>query len=645
MALKHLELYQGKLPRKLESLPGAQAYDTNDASLYWAVLMPEPAPGSALADFFAPEGPSSSATAISHGNDTVDANAQTAPISRAGIWRPKYPPYGFKITSPNGVELELDPPGAGGEAVIHFVAHSAADGLGIWLVRVFQKNVSLLPAAIDDRRAVLNPDDQDFAVADFLHQPLLILDTRGVPTDGGSCPTFNGEVTVSGCAPGQVSFTADVSGDTADVEEVVWEFGDGEIDEQFDPPFVFPLTTTHNYAAEPGDTVRVSVRRGAGCTPRTINTEAEVLSCTAPSCTSIRSLEVRNGCVPGQVEFRMLLSGASSDVQEITWTWGDGRVSSFDAENLEEGLNPSHYYVDVPPADASVAIRLNDSCRPSVASATVDLPICPGAPRCPTLDGIDVEGCAGNGREVTLMAIGENLGRAESFRWDFGDGSTTTGGATVTHEYGERVERTVALTVISPRGCVPRRQTQTRTVPACRNDDDGAGGDGGDGRASLSCIILFILFWVALFLTLILLMTASCTLNPAAIGLAIGVGLGTFLLLALWLFICGPSACGLLVLTINILSVLAIVWPVITAILTLAMPCVLIGGLIGEGFVGTILGIAVIVAQGLGCLVQPNGLQIAGRFARSAASNNTKRLSLMRILASRCEGCRRRAGW
>lgn len=641
MALVYLELHQGKLPRQLEGMRGADAYGADDPGGYWAVLRPEPPPGSVLAEFFAPEGPSDSAGAISHGNDSADASAQTVPISRVGIWRPKEPPYGFKVTSPDGVLIELDPPEAGNESLVQFAAQSIADGSGIWLVGVVLKNASTLPAVVDGRRAVLNLADRNFNQADFLHQPLLILDIGDAPTGGGSCPNVGDAIEVQGCAPGQVSFAADMSGDAADVEEVVWEFGDGAVDEQFDPPFAFPLTVTHNYTTLPAEPARVSVRRGAGCVPRTDHAEVDVPACQKPSCPSIRSLEVRGGCVPGQVGFRLRIDGAIGDVREITWAWGDGSVSVFDGGNLQDGLSPLHSYGDVPASDVSVAVRLDGSCRPGVISATVDLPACPDAPRCPTLDGFDVAGCAGGAGEVTFTATGQNLGQATSFQWDFGDGSSTTGGATATHGYAERTQHVVELTVMSARGCVPRQQTVTRTVQACAGNDDDD--DGSAGGASLSCIILFVMFWVALLLTLVLLMVASCTLNPASTGLAIGVGLGTLLLLLLWLFLCGASACGLLVLAINLLSALAIGWPVTVTIIALFIPCVLLGGLIGAGFVGAILGIAVFVALGLGCLVQPQGGLIAGRRRSASTAAGRKPLGLAARLARRCEGCRKRA--
>ncbi len=642
-----LELHKGELHPRLRGTRGASNYDPNEPDLYWAVLTSIPSTGSDLADFFAPEGPTASASAISHGNDSVAVNALTAPVSQAGIWWPKYPPYSFEVTAPGGEEFDLIPPeigsgGSGGDFVIFSVPIGIADALGVWAVRVSLRSLpnaapndpqglTRLPEVIDSRRAALNPDLVNFSQVEILQQPLLILDADGNPGDGSRlCPEARELIVIRGCALGIVTFRAEITGSAADVEEVVWDFGDGEFEEQLAGPFVFPLTASHNYSAVPAEPARVSVRRRAGCTPRTISETVDVPACSAPGCPSIRSIEVSDGCVPGAVSFRLSIDGTAADVEEITWTWGDGSESVFSGANLAGGLQPTHTYADVPPADASVALRFSASCRPSVVSGTVDLP------RCPTLDGIDVDGCAGEGEEVTFTSRGQNLGQASSFLWGFGDGSTTTGGATVTHQYNERREHTVEVTMTSPRGCAPRQQTASSRVPACEEEDNGGGGE-----ASSSCMILFIMFWAALILTLVLLMIASCTLDPAAIGLAIGVGLGTLLLLFLWLFICGESACSLLNMALNFLAALAIVWPVIVFLIGIFMPCVLLGGFIGEGFVGTVFSIAFLIAKAMGCLVEQTGGAAAARrsSARSSLRKKARGGFMRKLSGGGCEGC------
>jgi PKD repeat protein len=180
-----------------------------------------------------------------------------------------------------------------------------------------------------------------------------------------------------------------------------------------------------------------------------------------PVCANLRSISVTAGCAAPnrQVTF-------SADVTNpghvVNWIWDFG-----DGSPLGAGAGPiTHTYASAPMGPARLTIEREAGCDPPFQSASVAVTPCD----CPMLTGLSVSsGCAPG--TVSFQATGQNLGSAQGFVWNFGDGFTMqTAGPTASHSYAQAPASpgsvTVSVEVVSPSNC-PQQPPQSVSVPAC----------------------------------------------------------------------------------------------------------------------------------------------------------------------------------
>jgi len=488
----YLELYKGKFPESLEELPGAAAYSEAD-NVYWAVLMPRPEAGSEAEAYLRPSGPSQIVRSTTHGTDTLPADARSFTPSSVCVWRPKYPPYKFSVRAPGGEQFIVDPtpPFADGRDDWYCASPPLGNCIGIWVILVEPLEEPQLPMSIDGRNAHLNPSDYNFGnVGDdsLKHQPLLRIvgDEKDV-----SCPELRGVSVVSGCAPGEVCFAADIRGSVEDIIRLTWESGDGQSETLDQGDITSPVFKCFTYTGTPTGQLTLTIERASGCGEVRQTSRVAVPLCPPPTgtCATLDSMEVVSGCAPGEVRFRANITGDVTDIEALTWSFGDGNSRSFPPDDNVDGDNDptttSHTYQAVPPNAAAVSIFLREGCSPRMPPPqTAGVPWCPPARPCPTLDDIRVtDGCAPGPVSFEADITGD-AADIEELTWSFGDGTTRTFSnedenpnnnvtlpARVSRTYQRVPEREATVTILRREGCTPRTQSLPVDVPACKAKD------------------------------------------------------------------------------------------------------------------------------------------------------------------------------
>lgn len=441
-------------------------------------------------------------------------------------------------------------------------------------------------------------------------QPMVAVESAMVP----ACPdpTNCGEpdsVEVSGCAPGPVTFTAQVTG-AGTAQEISWDFGDGTT-QAFGPGAIAQgegMTVQHTYAAPGPFTAVVTVVRAPGCSPLAATLPASVDTCPDHHrpCPRLRALEVRDGCAPGTVTLQV--TGEDLEQAEgLIWEFGDGPTASFTPGQLAagQGLVVEHTYGDGGPFTATVIVMRGDHCRPGSRSISVEIPECRTV-ECPDLRDLTVSGCRSE-REgpvtLTLEARGDNLGSAVRYEWDFGDGSTgVTTEPTTTHDYASDGPFDISVVMAAAAGCNPpwqREEVNGFTVPGCRPPREEV--------ESCLCTILRIL-GLALFIGgLVLIFGSACSGNIPGLVVGLGLALTGAAVLIAWALTCGQAAgcsifqsvLAILYLLTVILGFLAVIFGIL-AIFEIGVPC-LLGALIDLAIVGTVSTILTWIFLGMGC--------------------------------------------
>lgn len=201
--------------------------------------------------------------------------------------------------------------------------------------------------------------------------------------------------------------------------------------------------------------------------------------------------------------------------------------------------------------------------------------------RCPTLDGIDVDGCTPG--EVTLTAYGQNLDQALEFQWGYGDGTGENAGVTVTHVYDGSQARTVSVTVRRPAGCpAPNPRITEEVVPCSIGPDPGRGESSWCEFLRNAGVILIAIGFVLAMIGL----TAQVFL-PGLATILCYIGIGTLfagvVCIALWLWWCAAdAACRTLQSVIQVIEAMAIL-TIIFGLLGLAFDPVCGGLLFANG--------------------------------------------------------------
>ncbi len=249
-----------------------------------------------------------------------------------------------------------------------------------------------------------------------------------------SLPVINFSANRYGCAPRTIQFT-DSSGGQAAPVNWFWDFGDGG-------PTSTLRNPTHTYASDGTYDVTLTVTDANGCTNVRTRSQYIVLDRPVADFTSTAG----PGCPPQTVQFTDL----SIPDTTISWFWdfGDGATSTLQ--------NPGHTYQSSDTFDVKLVITNIFGCSDSIIMP--DHVITYQRPSASfTLS--DVDGCAPStiSMSSTSMANGAPLA---SYRWNFGNGITSTG-ANTSYFYTLPGTYDVTLVARDQNGC---RDTAVQTV-------------------------------------------------------------------------------------------------------------------------------------------------------------------------------------
>jgi hypothetical protein len=477
----YLELYRKTIPPALASRPGASRYDPARQNLYWAVLATPEMLDQNVAAFLAPADLDNGAQ--THGTDTLSLSLPDYRPFSAGIWRPQTPPYKFIVTAPDGTEVTLDPSTPGDEfTMLQEPLALVSSGLGIWIVRVELKNATALPTATaGSENACLNPQQLPTA-ANFRKQPLLELSG---PQLRPECPEIISFDVASGCAPHAttpVVFRTEIAGNTADLLEISWDFGDGETHAQAGAAQASPILTEHLYATAPTAPATVTIVRQSGCDGLTRTRTAAVPLCeSAPNCPTITGVRATGGCAPGRVTFEATFSGDPADVQELAWTFEPDQTPIPQEQPLASPATKSYTYAGAPSDPVVVTLTRRAGCTPLTDTAQLPVPLCIGEPEmvltCPAITSVRaVAGCAPG--EVTFeLRFDRAAWDVESIVWTFEEGLPqqatkpqpliTGSPVRMTHSFTAFPQRPVKVKLTRKTGCDPRELTAEAAVPTC----------------------------------------------------------------------------------------------------------------------------------------------------------------------------------
>lgn len=234
-----------------------------------------------------------------------------------------------------------------------------------------------------------------------------------------------------GCIPYTHSFSATVTSPDP-VATYAWDFGDGGTSTQ--------ATPTHTYTAQGTYTVKLTITTASGCTESATLVSAVKVG-TKPQINFSATPRVQ--CAFQPVQFTNLTTGTTSGSTEYVWLFGDGGVSS--------AQNPLYEYSDTGTFNVVLYVK-NNGCRDSFR---IDKYI---TIKPPIAAFIYQTSCAS---KLFYTFIDRSIG-ATSWRWQFGDGDTSTL-QNPTHTYPGYGTYTVRLTV-SNDTCEHTRTIQIRIV-------------------------------------------------------------------------------------------------------------------------------------------------------------------------------------
>jgi len=238
--------------------------------------------------------------------------------------------------------------------------------------------------------------------------------------------------------------------DGDDIVEWHWDFGDGTTSDEQNPTHQYPNGGTFDV------TLTVTDARGVtGSVTKTIevegppNEEPEITEVTA---------DPQNPAVDQDVDFEVEIDdpdqpdGVDHDYE------GD-----FGDETTSTAATPTHSYDEA--GEYTVEVTVTDA---QGATDTETITISVGNEE-PTLTGVTATPATGNtGEAIAFAATGyddPDDDAADEYRWDFGDGATTTtAGPTVEHTYGAPGDYTVSVRVVDARGALSDEVTVDVTV-------------------------------------------------------------------------------------------------------------------------------------------------------------------------------------
>lgn len=221
------------------------------------------------------------------------------------------------------------------------------------------------------------------------------------------------------CTPGDINFTALPAGVSYE-----WNFGDGT--------GTFPTATNtiaHPFSAKQDYTVTLKATNTFGC----YDTASTVV--TLKDITNTGTVNPRSGCIPATSNFTVTADiPAKSSVSKYTWNFGDG------SPPLNTGAgSASHVYVNTGGYSPAVMVTTSEGCignfsYPHIAFGT--------PPTNPVAYPVKNVICGSETAAFVSKAT-----KANSYIWNFGDGTSNTVSDTIVHhKYKTLGTKTVTVT-------------------------------------------------------------------------------------------------------------------------------------------------------------------------------------------------------
>ncbi len=220
-----------------------------------------------------------------------------------------------------------------------------------------------------------------------------------------------------GEAPCICAFTNQTTGE---VGSFTWDFGDGLTSTQENP--------AHTYMTPGAYTVRLTATGPGGTAFAEKTAYITVVASQAPEADFYGV--PRSGTTPLVVRFFPILSGG--DVATYEWDFGDGATSS--------AAYPEHTYVQA--GAFTVALRVTGPGGTDLAEKLEYVEVSPPPEPEVAFAASSTAGAA----PLRVTFINQTTGAVDSWRWDFGDGASSTA-MSPTHDYGAAGLYSVRLTV------------------------------------------------------------------------------------------------------------------------------------------------------------------------------------------------------
>ncbi len=207
---------------------------------------------------------------------------------------------------------------------------------------------------------------------------------------------------------------------------VRWDFGDGSTSDQ---PVV---THTYEKAGEYNVILTVKDNSGLEC-----DSNVAVTKVRANYPPVVSAGDPARACLGEVVSFDASKTQASAP-GKYTWDFGDGTAG--------DGIVATHVYEK--PGSYRVALTVDDglgtNCSTGVASTTAQIGDRPTV----SVTGPEAS-CTGKSVAFTAQSVSS---AGLKYNWDFGDGSTWSGGSTANHRYEKGGEYTVTVTADNGQG-------------------------------------------------------------------------------------------------------------------------------------------------------------------------------------------------
>jgi gliding motility-associated-like protein len=259
----------------------------------------------------------------------------------------------------------------------------------------------------------------------------------------GKCPTIKASFTSSEkviCGPGSknISFSNTSTGDEASTADYNWYLNGVSFDKTsgLAAPANATITDIGTYAF-----MLVGTGKNGCKDTAIINVHIypnPIANFTAPG----------SSCGETTITFKNMSSGIGN-FSTYSWDFGDGTKSIL--------LNPTHSYTAVTSYVVTLTVSNGNNCKDTYKDTVM---ISPGP--VVSIEGRDKDGdtkyCLSKTDQTTADTVNfyNKSSNAESFRWDFGDGSplfTTTSQATITHAYTSYGTFKVTMIATSKDGC------------------------------------------------------------------------------------------------------------------------------------------------------------------------------------------------